>query len=97
MVGIKLVAWRLDFFHVQVCRTRIDCFYYYYRRAFDLVFLLFLIDTVFKCKRYCDSNSSPCAGTVKMQKMLKYDPAERISAKAALDHPFFDSLDKSQF
>lgn len=32
-----------------------------------------------------------------MQKMLKYDPAERISAKAALDHPYFDSLDKSQF
>ncbi|XP_030543875.1 cell division control protein 2 homolog C [Rhodamnia argentea] len=32
-----------------------------------------------------------------MSKMLKYDPAERISAKAALDHPYFDSLDKSQF
>ncbi|KAF7814577.1 cell division control protein 2-like protein C [Senna tora] len=30
-------------------------------------------------------------------KMLKYNPAERISAKAALDHPYFDSLDKSQF
>ena len=32
-----------------------------------------------------------------LQKMLKYNPAERISAKAALDHPYFDSLDKSQF
>ena len=32
-----------------------------------------------------------------LQKMLKYDPAERISAKEALDHPYFDSLDKSQF
>ncbi|XP_027090832.1 cell division control protein 2 homolog C [Coffea eugenioides] len=32
-----------------------------------------------------------------LSKMLKYDPAERISAKAALEHPFFDSLDKSQF
>lgn len=32
-----------------------------------------------------------------MQKMLKYDPADRISAKAALEHPYFDSLDKSQF
>lgn len=32
-----------------------------------------------------------------MQKMLKYDPADRISAKAALDHPYFDSLDKSQY
>ncbi|KAL0844525.1 hypothetical protein Bca101_017771 [Brassica carinata] len=29
--------------------------------------------------------------------MLRYNPAERISAKAALDHPYFDSLDKSQF
>lgn len=32
-----------------------------------------------------------------MQKMLKYDPADRISAKAAMDHPYFDSLDKCQF
>ncbi|RVW79599.1 Cell division control protein 2-like C [Vitis vinifera] len=32
-----------------------------------------------------------------LSKMLKYDPSERISAKAALDHPYFDSLDKSQF
>ncbi|XP_073154577.1 cell division control protein 2 homolog C [Henckelia pumila] len=32
-----------------------------------------------------------------LSKMLTYDPAERISAKAALDHPYFDSLDKSQF
>nr|XP_028957516.1 cell division control protein 2 homolog C-like [Malus domestica] len=32
-----------------------------------------------------------------LAKMLKYDPAERISAKAALDHPYFDTLDKSQF
>ncbi|XP_065853871.1 cell division control protein 2 homolog C [Euphorbia lathyris] len=30
-------------------------------------------------------------------KMLRFDPAERISAKAAMDHPYFDSLDKSQF
>lgn len=29
--------------------------------------------------------------------MLQYDPAKRISAKEALDHPYFDSLDKSQF
>lgn len=32
-----------------------------------------------------------------LSKMLKYDPADRISAKAAMDHPYFDSLDKSQF
>ncbi|XLS93628.1 hypothetical protein HN51_069636 [Arachis hypogaea] len=32
-----------------------------------------------------------------LTKMLKYNPAERISAKAALNHPYFDSLDKSQF
>lgn len=32
-----------------------------------------------------------------LSKMLKYDPAERISAKVALDHPYFDNLDKCQF
>ncbi|GJT03633.1 cell division control protein 2 homolog C [Tanacetum coccineum] len=31
-----------------------------------------------------------------LSQMLKYDPADRISAKAAMDHPYFDSLDKSQ-
>ncbi|KAJ6871688.1 LOW QUALITY PROTEIN: cell division control protein 2 [Populus alba x Populus x berolinensis] len=31
-----------------------------------------------------------------LSKMLKYDPAERISAKAAMDHPYFDSLDNSE-
>jgi cyclin-dependent kinase len=32
-----------------------------------------------------------------LQKMLQYEPAKRISAKAALHHPYFDDLDKSQF
>ncbi|KAL1548406.1 Cell division control protein 2 C [Salvia divinorum] len=32
-----------------------------------------------------------------LSKMLIYDPADRISAKAAMDHPYFDSLDRSQF
>nr|QYW07092.1 B-type cyclin-dependent kinase 1 [Dimocarpus longan] len=32
-----------------------------------------------------------------LSSMLKYNPADRISAKAAMDHPYFDSLDKSQF
>ncbi|KAJ0620720.1 putative cyclin-dependent kinase CMGC-CDK-Pl family [Helianthus annuus] len=32
-----------------------------------------------------------------LSKMLKYDPADRISAKHAMDHPYFDSLDRSQF
>jgi serine/threonine protein kinase len=30
-----------------------------------------------------------------MAKMLVYDPVKRISAKAALNHPYFDDLDKS--
>lgn len=29
--------------------------------------------------------------------MLKYDPSDRISAKEAMDHHYFDGLDKSQF
>ena len=30
-------------------------------------------------------------------KMLVYDPARRIHATDALDHPYFDSLDKSRY
>ncbi|XP_062202291.1 cyclin-dependent kinase B1-1-like isoform X2 [Phragmites australis] len=32
-----------------------------------------------------------------LSKMLQLDPSNRISAKAAMEHPYFDSLDKSQF
>lgn len=32
-----------------------------------------------------------------LSSMLQYDPSRRISAKAAMQHPFFDELDKSQF
>ena len=32
-----------------------------------------------------------------LSKMILYDPCRRISAKAALNHPYFDDLDKSQF
>lgn len=32
-----------------------------------------------------------------LSKMLQYDPSKRISAKAALQHSYFDDLDKSQF
>ncbi|KAH7554628.1 hypothetical protein ACOSQ2_028086 [Xanthoceras sorbifolium] len=32
-----------------------------------------------------------------LSSMLKYNPADRISAKAAMEHPYFDSLDKSQY
>lgn len=30
-----------------------------------------------------------------LQKLLYYDPKKRISAKRALEHPFFDDLDKT--
>ena len=32
-----------------------------------------------------------------LSKLLVYDPAKRIHATDALNHPYFDSLDKSQF
>lgn len=31
-----------------------------------------------------------------LQKMFIYDPARRISAKAAVKHPYFDDLDKTK-
>lgn len=30
-----------------------------------------------------------------MQEMLHYEPSRRISAKKAMEHPYFDDLDKS--
>eukprot|EP00253_Pinus_taeda_P008391 PITA_08391 len=32
-----------------------------------------------------------------LSRMVQLDPAKRISAREALDHPYFDDLDKSQF
>jgi serine/threonine protein kinase len=32
-----------------------------------------------------------------LSKMLLYDPSKRITAKAALSHPYFEDLDKSKF
>lgn len=32
-----------------------------------------------------------------LEQMIQIDPAKRISAKRALNHPYFDDLDKSQF
>ena len=32
-----------------------------------------------------------------MLAMLQYDPSKRISAKEALNHPYFDGIDKSQY
>jgi len=32
-----------------------------------------------------------------LQETLVYEPSKRISAKKALDHPYFEDLDKSQF
>ena len=32
-----------------------------------------------------------------VQRMLRFNPSERISAKDALNHPYVDDLDKSQY
>ena len=32
-----------------------------------------------------------------LEKMLVYDPIERITCEEALNHPYFSSLDKSSF
>lgn len=32
-----------------------------------------------------------------LNRMLTYDPCKRISAKQAMNHPYFDDLDKSKF
>ena len=40
---------------------------------------------------------SPHSLDTHIQKMLVYDPSQRITAKASLSHPYFDDLDKSAF
>ena len=40
------------------------------------------------CKGLCDP------GIDLLERMMKYAPSQRISARAALTHPFFDDLDK---
>ncbi|XP_057860187.2 cyclin-dependent kinase B1-1-like isoform X3 [Cryptomeria japonica] len=37
------------------------------------------------------------SGVDLLSNMLDYDPAKRISAKEAMQHPYFDDLDKSQY
>ena len=32
-----------------------------------------------------------------LQKMLEYEPARRISAKMALEHPYFNDVNKEQY
>jgi hypothetical protein len=32
-----------------------------------------------------------------MQQMLKYDPSKRISARNALDHKYFDGINKAAY
>jgi len=37
------------------------------------------------------------SGLALLSEMLVYEPSKRISAKKAVEHPYFDDLDKSQF
>lgn len=51
-----------------------------------------------KWKRVSMQNAVPTldpAGVDLLSQMLVYEPSKRISAKAALQHPYFDDLDKS--
>ena len=48
----------------------------------------------------CDRTAVPTLDEVGLDlltRMLAYQPSKRISAKAALNHPWFDDLDKSAF
>ena len=42
-----------------------------------------------RCGKYI-----PCINNI-IQRMLVYEPQKRISAKAALEHPYFNDLDKT--
>lgn len=45
--------------------------------------------------RIIPSLAKDAAAVDLLKQMLQYDPAKRISAKAAMEHPYFDDLDKT--
>jgi len=53
-----------------------------------------------KHKPFTETENNPAAGKYGydlLMKMLCYDPLRRISAKEALNHPYFNNIDKSKF
>jgi len=42
-------------------------------------------------------NGMDAKGLDLLKSMLKYEPKQRISAKQALEHPYFDDLNKADY
>lgn len=49
---------------------------------------------LFRNINMCVSESKLIFGLWLLQKMLRYEPSKRISAKEAMEHPYFDGIDK---
>jgi len=57
------------------------------------LFLLFLLEL--DCGLWLCKHNIYSLYKFVMQEMLHYEPSRRISAKKAMEHPYFDDLDKS--
>lgn len=78
------VGSKIFYHHVFLRWTRKDRIYFRWALGFSKGISTLVINVIKKCNFLSPS-----------QAMLIFDPQKRLSAKAALNHPYFDDFDKN--